>query len=389
MANRLRAGWGMTRILCIGALVLFLSGIQGAAGVHAQDVSYTTAAKVEFGGGLGTLMRMVPGAQDEQRVTTHLKGALMRTDMDESSSIINAAEGRFTEIEHPGKTFYTYTLEEMMAALSAGMAGAEAEVTQAEAAKAEAQDEEDPEITFEVKVSTERTGRTMEIGGFPAEQFLVIMQVIPVTEEMIQEEADSGSLAVLSELWISRDFPGWEELRKAQEEMATQAMSEAGVGGQAGAIQQALASDPRMKEAFEKNMEVMKEMDGLAVKTVTSFVVVPPEQELNKDEVLAMSDQPISEGVGGVLAGAASDAAKKEAADQARGAVRNLTRGLLGRRGNQEEEAPAAVEVPRQAILMRMTSTVQDIKTGPLPAELFQPAPDYVQKDPPWKKAGG
>ncbi|MCJ7629272.1 MAG: hypothetical protein MUO50_12910, partial [Longimicrobiales bacterium] len=250
-------------------------------------------------------------------------------------------------------------------------------------------DEEDPEITFEVKVSTERTGRTMEIGGFPAEQFLVIMQVIPVTEEMIQVEADSGSLAVLSELWISRDFPGWEELRKAQEEMATQAMSEAGVGGQAGAIQQALASDPRMKEAFEKNMEVMKEMDGLAVKTVISFVVVPPEQELNKDEVLAMSDQPISEGVGGVLAGAASDAAKKEAADQARGAVRNLTRGLLGRRGNQEEEAPAAVEVPRQAILMRMTSTVQDIKTGPLPAELFQPAPDYVQKDPPWKKAGG
>ncbi|MFH1764463.1 MAG: quinolinate synthase NadA, partial [Gemmatimonadota bacterium] len=107
MVDRLRTGGGAARILCLGALVLFLSGIQGVAGVHAQDVSYTTAAKVEFGGGLGTLMRMVPGAQDEQRVTTHLKGALMRTDTDESSSIINAAEGRFTEIEHPGKTFYT------------------------------------------------------------------------------------------------------------------------------------------------------------------------------------------------------------------------------------------------------------------------------------------
>lgn len=372
-------------------LVAFLAALLplgfslGAETLAAQGVSYTTVSKGEFGGSLGTLLRLVPGAQDESRETTHFQGAFMRTDSEESSTIMNFGEGRFTLLEHPDKSFFSYTWEEMMAAMSAGMAEAEA-AAEAEAEEAEAEQSEEPDATFEVKLSSERTGRTMEIGGYPAEQFLMVIEVVPATEEAIQEAADSGSMAVLSEIWISRDVPGWEELKKAQEEAAAQAMGNAGASAQAEALQQALASDPRMQDAYKENLKALEEMDGLAVKTVTSFVTVPPGMTLDKEQVLAMTNQPLSAGVGEAVA----DAAAEEAKETARGAVRNLTRGVLGRRRQQEEE-PKEEAQPEQAqfILMRVTSLVEDIKTGPLPDELFQPPADYQEKDPPWKGIDG
>ena len=107
---------------------LLLLGVSAMAlPLTAQGVSYTTVSKGEFGGGLGTLMRLVPGADDESRQTTHFQGAFMRTDSDDNSTIMNFGEGRFTELEHPEKSYFTYTLEEMMAALSAQVAQAEAQ----------------------------------------------------------------------------------------------------------------------------------------------------------------------------------------------------------------------------------------------------------------------
>jgi len=387
MFARLHPWEAILRTLCLSTLALFLSISLTPRTVLAQGVSYTTVSKGEFGGSLGTLMRIVPGAQDEIRETTHIRGALMRIDSDMSSTILNAEEGRFTVEEHEGKTFFSYTLEEMMAEMSANLAEVEAEQEEIAAQQEEIQQEEDePEISFEVKISTEQTGRTMEIGGYPAEQFLMVLEVVPTSQEAVEAAVESGTMAVLTELWVSRDFPGWQELKEAQAKMAEEAMGQTGASDFAGAIQQALASDPRMQEAFEENMEAMKEMDGLAVKTVTSFVTVPPGKDFDSDNVLAMADQPLSEGVGEVVA----DAAAEEAKEAARGAVRNLTRGILGRRGRQEEEPEEEAQPdPVQTILMRTTSTVEDITTGPLSDDLFKPRPNYREKDPPWKGTDG
>ena len=387
MFARLPPGETILRTIGLSTLALFLSISLTPRTILAQGVSYTTVSKGEFGGPLGTLMRIVPGAQDEIRETTHIRGALMRIDSDMSSTILNAEEGRFTVEEHEGKTFFSYTLEEMMAEMSVNLAEVEAEQEEIAAQQQEIQQEEDePDISFEVKISTEQTGRTMEIGGYPAEQFLMVLEVVPTSQEAVEEAVESGTMAVLTELWVSRDFPGWQELKEAQAKMAEEAMGQTGASEFAEAIQQALASDPRMQEAFEENMEAMKEMDGLAVKTVTSFVTVPPGKEFDSDNVLAMTDQPLSAGVGEAVA----DAAAEGAQEAARGAVRNLTRGILGRRGRQEEE-PEEEAQPElvQVILMRTVSTVEDITTGPLPDELFLPTLGYQEKDPPWKGTGG
>jgi hypothetical protein len=131
-------------------------------------------------------------------------------------------------------------------------------------------------------------------------------------------------------------------------------------------------------------------MDGVTVRTVVNFVTVPPGKELDQEQVMALADQPLSAGMGEVVADAAAEAARQQAQDAARGAVRGLTRGLLGRRRQQEEE-PQEEAQPElvQAILMRTTSTVEDLKVGPLGEEIFQAPSDYTQIDPPWTGMGG
>ena len=118
------------------AALLFLGLAVGVPTLTAQGVSYSTVTKGEFGGSLGTLMRLVPGANEETRETTHIQGGFLRTDSDESSTIMNVGEGRFTTLEHPEKSFFSFTLEEMHGRNVGRMAEATA---QAEAMEAEAE----------------------------------------------------------------------------------------------------------------------------------------------------------------------------------------------------------------------------------------------------------
>ena len=379
MFHKQRAGSRMLRTINLSVLSLFMMGFLALETAQAQGVSYTTISRGEFGGSLGTIMSMVPGAQDESRETVHVQGSLMRTDSDETSTIVNAGEGRFILLQHEPKTFFSYTMEEMMAAMSARMGQVEADEAQMEAEEGA----EEAQPSFEVKVSTERTGRTMDVGGYAADQFLMIVEMIPTDHETQETATESGRIVILTEMWMSRDVPGWEALQEAQAEMAEQAVGAAGMDAFAQGLQQAFASDPRMEQAFRENAEAMKEMEGMAVKTVTSFVSVAAGKEFDADQVLAMVDQPLSTGMGEVAAGAAKEGAK----EAARGAVRGLTRGLFGRKKEEpKEEAPPE---PAQTIIMRTTSLVQDIRTGPLPDDLFQPPADYQETDPPWKGAGG
>ena len=144
-------------------------------------------------------------------------------------------------------------------------------------------------------------------------------------------------------------------------------------------LQQAFASDPRMKEAFETSMEEMKELEGMAVKTVSSFVMVPAGMELDRDAVLAAIDQPLGSGMGDLMGQAAGRGA--------RDAVGRIAGGILGRRRQQQEEPQA--EAATQTIMMRITSTVEDVQTGPVSDDLRRPPSDYEEKAPEWMGIGG
>lgn len=365
---------------------LTLAGIFGSlsllsppGSLQAQAVKYTSVSRGEFGGMLGTLVQMAPGAQEETRETVFIKGSLMRSDQGETSTIHDMATGRYTLINHEDRTWFTMDMAEMMEQFQEMGTGGEWEE---EAEEDENPEDEMPEV--EVRVTTERTGRTQTFDGYAAEQVYMIMEVIPVTEEARGSAEATGNMVVFTELWLSEDFPGMEAMEEARAEFARGAGNQE-AGGYDAALQQAFSQDPRLQEAMEKNMEEMAELQGMPVRTVTSMVMVPLGQEFDAEAVVAASDEPLSSGGMGDLMGKAAGAAASGAAREAMGRFG----GILGRNKKEEEERPAEV-APTQSIFMRITSVLEDVRTSGISDSVFEPPADYTQEEAPtWRGGNG
>ena len=334
-----------TRVLLAGAILALL-----AVPATAQEVAYTTVTRGEFGGSIGQMMQMIPGANDPIRETTFIKGALLRTDTDESSTIVNSVEGILTTLQHDERTYFSLSMEEMAqmgAAMAQGMMGQQGAQGLGE------------QPSFESQFSTDRTGRTQEIGGYTAEEVLMTIEMISGAAGMEGEEA--STMVLFTQLWLSSEVPGYEAYKEAQAAMGEQFMRGGG-GGMAAAF----ASDPRMQEAFEQNKGALGDLEGLALKTVSTFVTVPAGMEFDAEAILAGMDEPLASGEG-MDAGAAAAAAMKSLG------------GMFGRRGQEEEDE----EGPQvQSIMMRTISTIEDIRTSGIADDLFQIPEGYTKIDP-------
>lgn len=324
----------------MGWAVLALAVTVGATRPLAgQGVTYVTLSKPEMAGAMGMMARMAPGAMAETRMTTSMQGTFIRTDQgDETSTIMDMAAGRYTFLNHRDRTWYSLTLDEMMARANMGasaMSGGAGSM---------------PDI------QVERTGRTRDFDRYTAEQVLMFVVPPPATEEQAADAAPP--MVVLSEMWISKDFPGHEAFTKVQESMAGKAGTE-----MAGAF----AIDPAMAEAGKHIAEQMKGLGGVPVRTVTSIVMVPAGAALDREAILAEADKPL--GSAGP-AGGGLDAAR-----QALG-------GMLGRR-RQQQAAPEQEAVPSgPSVVMRTTQTIEEVREGAIPAERFQVPEGYRETAP-------
>jgi len=339
-------------LLVLAALVLL------AAPAAAQEIAYTTVTRGEFGGSMGSMMSMIPGANDPTRETVYVKGSLMRTDSEESSTIVNAAEGIISTLQHDERTYFSLSMEEMAemaAAMSEGMMGGMG---------AQGFGGEQPQ--FQTQFDTETTGRTQDIGGYEAHEVLMTVEMGSggggMGMGMGMGGGGGGSMVLFPQLWISSDVPGYEALQAAQSQMGQQVMR----GGGGGGFSAAFASDPRMQQAFEENKDVLKDMEGLALKTVSAFVTVPEGMEFDRDAVLASLDEPLDTGGGMDAAGGAAAAMKSLG-------------GMFGRRGGEEEEE-AGPQV--QTVTMRTISTIEDIRTSGIADDLFTIPEGYTKIDP-------
>jgi len=339
--------------------------------VTAQSLSYTTVTRGEFGGSMGQMMQMVPGAQDPSRETTFIKGTLMRSDGDETSTITDLAEGRLTYLQHDERTWYSFSMEEMAEQMEGAGAGAGMNPYQ----QPEAPAGQGAEPRFEMKFSTERTGRTETFDGYSADEVFMLIEMVP-REEAMEEGEEFGTTVIFTQLWMSTDFPEYAALEAARDQMAQKFM--AGRGGDISAsFQAAFAQDPKMQEAFEQSSKEMEAMDGIAVRTVTSFVMVPQGMEFDREAVIAGLDQPLSAG-GGNLAAQAAGAAAAGAAREALGRMS----GMFGRRNRQQPQEEAESPTATQTIIMRMSSAIEDVRTDTLSDDLFQPPADYRKIEP-------
>ncbi len=352
----MRLDW---RSLC-GAAALALLAVLSmpAQRGDAQDLKYTTTTTVELGGAMGTIASVMPELGEPVLETTYLKGTRIRTDVDERSSVMDWVSGDMLEIDHVARTYVRFNVFEMAEA----MAGMLEQGVEAEPTRVEPEEAEQTEPQFEVHFSIDRTGVQQVVNGYDAEQALLVVEVVPIVPPEDDLE-DAGELAVVTELWLSTDFPEYQLMRDMQAE-AAERLRESGATQNMSQSMEGLAEsfDPRLREAWQENLEAMKELEGTALKSTVHFVTVPMGVDLDREKVLAEANQ----GLGSAVAGAAREG------------VRDAARSALGRFGRRQEE-PEEPE-PAQSVFMRIVTEIGEIETATLGDDLFAVPDGYAEQ---------
>ena len=330
-------------------------------------------------------MEAMPGTTDPLTETTFIKGHQIRRDESpESSSIMDWDAGVLTFLDHPAKRYVQLSVEEMaelaeeaaeaLEGTASELTGAAVEGSREAAQEAEAAHaaEGGEQATLDVRVSSDRTGQRRDFAGYAAEQVLITLEIMGEhTPGEYEADAQSGGLAVVTELWLSQDFPEHGMMQEMRKKVGNHMAEEDTGEGILGSMEALLTYDPRIKFAFEKNQETIDAMDGIALRTTMHVVTLPEWIPLDRDKVLADQDRSLTDD--------AMDAAKSGARDAARSAVRNVTGRLFGRK--KEPEPPPEPEVPEQSILFRVISEISSVEALSLDPTLFQPPADYTLQE--------
>lgn len=372
----------LKRHAALGTIPLLLLA-WAASPADAQDLRYVRTNHMEVGGTAGRFLSALPGGGDPTVETTFLKGNRIRRDQGAaSSSIMDWDTGILTTLDHASRTFTEVNLLQVAEATAEGgkamqgglkdMKDAVADGAETAAQETEQAYREDggDQLGLRVFVESERTGRTETIQGYTAEQVLVSLE-IKGEKDMADWEAQDkrGGLAIVTEVWLSKDFPEYQMMADMEGEALEQLQDDGADKGFLGALEYLVTYDPRVKFAFEKNRETIDAMDGVPLRTTMHFVNLPDDARLDRDQVLAEADRS--------LINDATDAAQKNAKKAARSAVSGLTGRMFGRKKAPEPEPEP--EAASQKVFLRFVSEISDVETATLSEDLFEVPANYTQ----------
>jgi hypothetical protein len=334
------------------ALAVFSAAVL-AAPVLAQDVEYTTVGKVELGGVLGTFARL-GGAGDETTTKVYIKGGMMRTDADKSSTIVDLENGRFISLDHNARTYTIMTFAQMAQMAEEAAAKAKGEGQKAEG-KPETAEKPEGEVDLDYKLDIQATGEKQKINGYDSERYFMTMETEATVTPEGGEAEKAGKLVVFTDVWNAQNAPVEQALKdfhaKSPEAARRNADSMKG-------MMAVFASKPEVSKAMEEAGKEMAEMSGFGIRETMYMVIVPPELTFDREATLAVKP-------------------KASGGDKAKKALGGL---LSGKLGGKKDEPSEEEGKPAQFTLAKVTSEVKDMKLTALSADLFGPPADYKEK---------
>lgn len=360
----------------------------------AQGVTYVRENRTQLGGALGQLMPSMPGGTAE---TVYIQDGMMRFDDETTSTIIDGEAGSFTYLDHDAKTHYTIDFEELARDMEQRAEGFRQEmqesvgegVDEGIAEMREAKEGDLSDIEIRMSVRTTRPGEVMGIGDASAERVFLIIEtdIAGVLDEDYQQMmgGDGAQLVLLSDLWVSTDFPGYRELTEARAGLGKKLLGSGAVERSGQALEMMFSQQEGLDVALDRSRAELDALEGVVVQSTTHFVMVAPNSEFDPWKVVDQEDVSLKD----AAVGAAKDEAKDGAKDAAKSAVRSFTGGLFGGGGDEEEEEEVEDEVEvendpgTQMVLLEFVSTIRDIEEKDLSDDLFQPPADYREISPP------
>jgi hypothetical protein len=324
----------------------------------AQDVQYESVVRIDMPGAVGRAMRIAArlgGASTETVEKTSIRGKRMRTDVDRTSTIMDLEGRRVISLDHRARTYTVMTFDQMAAQVRE--AGAAMRDERREARRTES----NVEANFRFRFAVEPGNQRQRVAGYDAERFFLTMEAEgEARAEGAAEMEKAGTLVVLTDMWTSKDTPIL-RARGTFDDAAARQYAEAGASITE-ALAMAFADEPGYQVAWEQSVSEARKMEGMPVRTVTTFVAVAPGKAF--DRALVTDPQPQG---GPNVARAAG-----------RAALGRLAGGRLG--GAQAE--PAAQAEPTQATMVTVTSEVRNVSTAALDPSLFEIPAGYREVKP-------
>ena len=348
----MRSRLGVTAVLLLAALA--------APPASAQDVTYKTRSSISMGGAMDALMGMAArmgGGSTETVETQYIKPGKMRTDVMESSSIVDLEGRRYISVDHNNRT-YTVVSFDSVTAMAQSMSQQMNQAGQAPRQPTSPPTDQ-PQMEYSFDVSVDRAGERQSIAGYQAERVFVTVEMEGREAGTQDQDGQGGRIVMLTDMWVSPDAPGYEAFASNQSDQA-QAMAGA-TRDMSSAMGAMFAQNPNQRAAMERAAEEMKKVEGMPLKTTTHMVMVPLDQEFDRDAALA-PPAPKQEG-SGVSAG-----------DVARSALG----GLFGRGRQPEPEPEPAADGPTQLTVMRVEQEVIEISTAAIPDSTFEVPQGYT-----------
>lgn len=341
-----------------------------------QGLTVQSISDIRFLGALGTVVNMAArfgggGSMHDIPTTTYLSGHKMRTESENTATIIDADAGRFITIDNAKKTYSSMTFDDMAEAMRQAQESAKQEQAKranepkSSPSSSKSADKK-TDLNVKYKVDVDRPGDREKIAGYSAERmFLTITMEGEATEEGKKAE-QVGSMVILVDEWISKDAPqsqAMAEFQRAYAQKAGEAFKE-----QAKGLQAAFSANPQLKGGMEAASKEMAKLQGTPLRNKIYVTLVPPNTPF--DRKLALGD-----------ASAGEAAAKAEDAKPKSGGFG----GLVGKLKAAAEEANKqdkndknkSSEPPKQGTIMTMKNEVQTITPGPVSADLFAPPAGY------------
>ena len=340
-----------------------------------QGLTIQSVVDVRFQGALGAVVRVAArfgGASlHDVATTTYLQGHRMRTETSASGMIVDLDGERVTDIDHKQKTFSSMTFAEMSAAMQQAMQKGEQE--RAKNPKAPKDARQDPakskdSVSVKYKVAVDRTGQREKVAGYDAERvFITLTMEAEATPEGGSTE-QAGSMVFLIDQWISKSAPqiaAYSEFYRAYSQKVGRDFRT-----QAQGLQSAFSADPRIKQGFEAAAKELQKVQGIALRSTTHVVVLPPGMAL--DRQLALGEATAA------AAAAKDEGAKKE--DKPKGGFRGLlgaVKAAAGEAGKQSEDNGKKSAPTTQSTLLLLFDEVKSITSGAVAEDVFAAPAGY------------
>jgi len=375
------------RMVFQGVIPIMLAAVLAApvASQTPDDVRIMKTRTTQFGGGLGVIMRLVPGVDETEQEVTLIHGseAIIRTDATESSTVIDFEKGQFIVEDHEDRSYLSYTFQDLAAAVDSVYTAA------AQSEPGATQQPEDPGVEYEVSAEVQRPGDTKPFQDTQLELVRLIVTATPVRATDI-DPSELPTYVMVSDQWMAREHPGAAAMERLHAVAADQFRETLGTQSAGNAFLQAFQMNNALRESYEGLSEELAEIEGIPLEHTTAFVALQSGAELDLEA--AMTDPLAGPEIdfGKLAREGAKDAAKDVAQDAVRSRLGRFGRALGRNRDEEPEEAEAPVEpMPLQAVIIRSVEITESVEVGPIEAGWTGPREGYTKRASPLINPGG